>query len=537
MYNNLFSAGTKAMVAGAFCVGIFISCKKDKGNSPNPPTSGYDTSATVKEDSLKYLMYQIMQVTYGDGGRTASRGLPTYYWYSQVPQLNLKDPNFGTADNLLTAMKGYAINPTTNAPYDRYSFLDRTGAVTNQLMNGVSAQNYVEGTGKLGLDYAPVLDQSGKLHLFVLYADKNSPAGLAGLQRGCEITSVNGNSSFSNTQSSLQSIYNAISVSTSVTLGVVKTPGAAQQTVTLNAVSYNVNPVVFDTVFTVTNNTTKLQEKVGYFVLYTFTSVNNSKGQPTAAKAALDQTFGKFTSQGVKHVIVDLRYNGGGSTNTAEYLDSALAPSSAAGKVMYTYKYNDKITANLNTVGLDVQVNFPSNTGGAVLKDVFFIVSRSTASASELTLNNLKPYMPVHLIGDTTFGKPVGFIDFNITMYDANHKPSIYLADLYAINFETRNANGEGGYYTGIPIDNGAKALDYVNVPWGNTALDQNLEQALNYISNGSYISNLGARMAVTELSQSPYGQLRTAIPNAKPMNGFNGMVDFRLSRAASRLK
>ena len=115
-------------------------------------------------------------------------------------------------------------------------------------------------------------------------------------------------------------------------------------------------------------------------------------------------------------MIVDLRYNGGGSVNTAEYLDGVMAPANVAGKLMYKYIYNDKLTASASQVGLQENVLFKSG-GNLNLSNVFFIGGRNTASASELTLNNLKPYMNVKLVGQKTYGKPVGFFSFSISIF------------------------------------------------------------------------------------------------------------------------
>ncbi|RFS19605.1 hypothetical protein DVR12_23555 [Chitinophaga silvatica] len=530
MHKKLFSSGVKGVLAACIFAGVLTSCHKDKpaanndNNNPAPSVSTGDTTA-IKEDSLRYLMYQIMQVTYADGGRTANRGLPTYYWYSSVPVLNPFDTKFANADSLLAAMKRYAINPTTNAPYDRYSFLDRSGVLTNKLMNGVSSSTtYFSASGDLGLQYAPVLaDANGTVRIFVLYTDKNSPAGKAGVTRGWEITGINGVTSFSSTSSSLSYIYRSIMESDNVSLE-FKRPDGTKVTYALAQSTYNINPVVFDTVFSVPVGLST--QKVGYFVFYTYASTFNANGQPTVTKTELDKVFTKFQSAGIKNLIVDLRYNGGGATTTAEYLDSAIAPSSAANNLMYSYQYNDKLMAVINDIQLTSKVNFPSQTGGLQLDNVFFVVSRNTASASELTINNLKPYMSVKLIGDSTYGKPVGFIDFNITMYDANHQQK-YLADLYAINFETKNAKGEGGYYTGMAANTFAN--DYVNVPWGSTS-DQNLQQAVSFISDGKFQTiNKNARAAREAVN------LFTPIEKATPLSTFNGMVDFRLSKEARR--
>jgi hypothetical protein len=123
-------------------------------------------------------------------------------------------------------------------------------------------------------------------------------------------------------------------------------------------------------------------------------------------------------------------------------------------------------------------------------------------------------------VGDTTYGKPVGFFSFHITDFDANGKEKD-LADLYAINFETRNAKNEGGYFDGIAPD--AVAYDYINVPWGNKA-DDHLAKIFKYISTGTFSrTSPQARMAADP-------SLRLSIEaNSHPLR-FDGMVDYRIS-------
>ncbi|NIG56269.1 S41 family peptidase [Chitinophaga sp. Cy-1792] len=529
MHKRIRTLAVRLMLVSGIST-LTYSCKKDLKADPSGnggSGTGGSTTALSAEDSLKYLMYNIMQVSYGDGGRNKSAGLPTYYWYTSVATINPLDGKYTTADDLLTAMKGYAVNPDTKSPYDRYSFLDRTGALTNKLINGVSATTTVAATnGDIGLEYAPVLDANNNLRIFILYADKNSPAGQAGVTRGWEITSINGSSNFQNTTAWLTQAYNSILNSASVTLG-FKLPGGATKTLTLNQGTYNVNPVAFDSVLTMGTS------KVGYFVMYTFSSVINSSGQATYTKTAIDNAFSKFKAAGINNLVIDLRYNGGGAVTTAEYLDSLIAPSTAAGKVMYNYKYNDVMQANAAQIGLETVVNFPSTLGGLTLSsnNVFFITSRNTASASELTLNNLRPYMNVHVVGDTTYGKPVGFIDFNISMYDSTHTKK-YLADLYAINFATTNANNSGGYFTGIAPDANALATDYVNVPWGDATNDPNLIAIAKFLSVGNFRSAVNAR--TESLGITGFSPLKGS---ASVEANFNGMVDYKLSKKIQQLK
>lgn len=513
--NKQFTFVVKVAVIGALCSSVFSACKKDSKKADNTTTTS--NTLTSDEDSLKYLMYRTMQVTYVDGGRDKTTDLPTYYWYNQVPVLDPSSSTYSTADDLLETMKGYSTG-TGSTVLDRYSFLDRDSSLSSSLQDGVSEfGGKISATGNFGMEVSYASDGS-KTYLYILYADKNSPAGVQGLTRGDLITAINGDTAISYDGSSgtkTNKVVNAIYNSSSVTLKVTKGRTNASATYSLQSGSYNINPVLFDTTYTVNG------QKVGYFVFYTFTSPYNSKGAATLTKTTLDALFSKFKSAGITNLIVDLRYNGGGSVTTAEYLDSAIAPASAAGKTMYYYLYNDKLTANLNEVGLEASVNFPSATGGLSLSNVFFITSGNTASASELTLNNLKPYMNVKLVGSTTYGKPVGFITFTISEYDSNHQEK-YLADLYAINFATENANHSGGYYTGITPDQ--TASDYINVPWGNTN-DDNLDQILNYISTGSFARTAASERLATQGSSTQRASMPTSITSPK----FNGMVDYRI--------
>jgi C-terminal processing protease CtpA/Prc len=493
-------------VATVLAFGV-VSCQKeiDKGDPAPPPVAGNGPNQLSDADSLKYFMYRIMQVSFVDNGRDSSYDLPTYYWYSKVPKLDPFSADYDSADVLLSHMKTYAKNPANGKVFDKYSFLDH-GQVAGEIQQGVA--------GDLGMQVNYARDGSGNIHLYVLYADKNSPAGLAGVTRGWEITAINGDPNIQYDGSNgpnVNRVVNAVYYDDQATF-TFKKPDGTSTTNSLGKAVYDINPVLFDSVYTVSG------KKVGYFVFNSFASVNNG-GAPTPTRRELDKVFAKFQSANISSLIVDLRYNGGGSVGTAEYLDSLIAPASVKGKEMYRYLYNDKLTAMAGQVGLEEQVLFPGG-GGLHLDNVFFIGSGSTASASELTLNNLKPYMNVKLVGDTTYGKPVGFFTFHITDFDKNGVEKD-LADLYAINFETRNASNQGGYFDGLIPD--AIAYDYINVPWGNKA-DDHLVKIFKYISTGSF-SRISPE---SRMAADP--SLRLVIPVAAHPLRFEGMVDYRIS-------
>jgi hypothetical protein len=127
----------------------------------------------------------------------------------------------------------------------------------------------------------------------------------------------------------------------------------------------------------------------------------------------------------------------------------------------------------------------------------------------------------VKLVGETTYGKPCGFITFTLSDYDSAGKEQ-YLADLYAINFATENANHTGGYYSGISPD--ASAVDYIDVPWGNLSYDDNLVSIANYLTTGSFSSS-------GRLSLNNNGGMLKVSKTPLATKKFNGMVDFRIGK------
>ena len=116
------------------------------------------------------------------------------------------------------------------------------------------------------------------------------------------------------------------------------------------------------------------------------------------------------------------------------------------------------------------------------LDRIFFIVSSSTASASELLINNLKPYMSnVILVGPSnTYGKPVGYFPIPVSDWY-----------IFPVSFRTTNKNGEGSYFGGIPLSN--KVADGLDKDWGDLE-ESCLASAVHYITTGSFTSRIAKR-------------------------------------------
>jgi hypothetical protein len=182
---------------------------------------------------------------------------------------------------------------------------------------------------------------------------------------------------------------------------------------------------------------------------------------------------------------VDLRYNRGGSTETQDTLANLIAPSAADNKKMYSFLFNqplqegkfpliEKLPDFRNVSFSEADNTIPYKKAGTVnLSRVFFIVTGSSASASELVINNLKPYMDVKLIGDTTYGKPVGFFPIPISKFA-----------IYPVSFRTINSAGNADYYSGFAPDK--LTPDGVDKNWGDIS-EPSLAAALKYIETGTF--------------------------------------------------
>jgi len=196
---------------------------------------------------------------------------------------------------------------------------------------------------------------------------------------------------------------------------------------------------------------------VGYLELATFIST---------ADTGFVSIFDAFANAGVTDVILDLRYNGGGLISTTELLGDFLAGFANDGEVFSQTLFNANNAVSNRSAFLRAPVNSPN------LSRLVVIASDQTASASELITNSMFPYLDVSIVGGSTFGKPVGQL-------------GLQFCDkiLRATAFETRNANDEGGYFGGLPVD--CAVEDNLLIPVGDDT-DPNVEAAIHLLENGS---------------------------------------------------
>jgi hypothetical protein len=172
---------------------------------------------------------------------------------------------------------------------------------------------------------------------------------------------------------------------------------------------------------------------------------------------------------------VDLRYNGGGLVSTAETLAN-LARAGGAGQPMFRYDFNDHHPEK------DQTRTFRSEAAAIAADRVAFITTQRSASASELVPNVLEPYLPVALVGGTTYGKPVGQVPWDLAACD--------LA-FYLVSFRLANAQGDADYYAGLPDAGGhfsgplCPAVDDLAHAFGDPA-EASVSVALQWLDSGA---------------------------------------------------
>jgi carboxyl-terminal processing protease len=332
---------------------------------------------------------------------------------------------------------------TVGIPADRWSYFQTTEAF-NQFFGDGATLGY--GIFVAGLE---VKNQPDK-PLLIRYVEARSPAAAAGLVRGDEIISLNTTPKEDVIRSDDFSLLTPTQAGQA--LSVTYRRGNDVRTASLSAAVYNLSPVQPTQVLTSATG-----RKVGYLMVKDMISQVNDP---------LATAFAQFAAQGVQELALDLRYNGGGLVSTGAWLASYVAGASAANQVYAQLVYNDKQSGNNFTQ----RFSQPANALG--LRRVYVLTGQRTCSASEQLINGLKPFVDVVVVGDTTCGKPVGFL------------PRSYCGNTYSVvNFDSRNARGEGAYYDGLTAQ--CTVADNPQQPLGQPG-ENLLATAMRHVDTGS---------------------------------------------------
>ncbi len=229
-----------------------------------------------------------------------------------------------------------------------------------------------------------VLSDASSYIAYVEYVYPDSPADEAGIKRGDIIARVNGQSI---TEDNADELYGSV---VELNLATVSgtTLNVSSTSISIDAEVLYVNPILATNVFDEGGT------KVGYIAYTSFLSDYDDE---------LADVFADFQSQGVEELILDLRYNNGGEVSSALSLASMIVPQSDVGKTFVKYTYNSSIQENVTDE--DVTLTFEESSNNLNLSRVFVLTTESTASASEMVMYGLSPYMEVIQIGAETVGK------------------------------------------------------------------------------------------------------------------------------------
>ena len=273
---------------------------------------------------------------------------------------------------------------------DRWTSLTDNAEAWNQGFAGISTTYGFD----LRFSY---IGQTEELVAIVRYVYPGTPADRAGIRRGDLLLKLNGGPI---TVKNYADFYDKPTIVVNKGILKDKTLTAEPVGVAMTAVEMYQDPILKDTVIN------KDGHRVGYLCYSDYTE---------RSTAELIKVFTRFKTAGVTDVVLDLRYNGGGYVSTARALCSILAPEAAMKKKeRFLFKlWNENYMNHWKSEGRNDELyeTFVDTLGiNMNLNRLYIVTGKGTASASELTLTGLTPYMDVVQIGDTTHGKFCGGI-------------------------------------------------------------------------------------------------------------------------------
>ncbi len=370
------------------------------------------------------------------------QGLNAFYLYKDdVP--DLANDRFASDQERLDFVNAY---PTPEAIFDdllfepgvvdRFSFLVDDYIELEQLFAGVTKNNGME----YGLVFYP--DSDTNIFGYVRYVLPGTSAQSEGLTRGIIFNTVDG---VQITDSNFSSIFRP----DSYTIGLATFDGtnvvSTGEQITLTKAEYTENPIFIAQTLTVSG------QNIGYLMYNGFTANFDEQ---------LNTAFADFAANGVTDLVLDLRYNPGGSVLTAVSLSSMIT-GQFTGEVFTTEQWNSDNQAFFEASDPERLINrFRDETRGGTalnslnLNRVYVLTTRSSASASELVINGLDPYIDVVQIGATTRGK----FSASTTLYDSSDfsRSGANPDHTYAMQpliLKSLNANGVTDYFDGLAPD------------------------------------------------------------------------------------
>ncbi|MDC1492309.1 S41 family peptidase [Flavobacteriaceae bacterium] len=318
---------------------------------------------------------------------------------------------------------------------DKYSQIVDDYIELQQYFEGVSNGNGME----YGLRYVP--GSNFNIYGYVRYVHPGSVANENNIKRGDIFSGINGSSlnienypTLLSTDSYTVNFANYFNNNTTDIID--DTVVSNNINIDLYKVSIEKNPIFHSTIIENSDG------KSGYLLYNQFTSTFDDE---------LNEVFSNFKSNNIDNLILDLRYNSGGSVNSA-LLISSLITGQFTNEVFSTEQWNNEIQNYWLNNDPEYLINrFIGSPNSLNLNKVIIITSRSSASASELVINCLKPYIDVIQVGTTTYGK----YQASVTLYDSpdfslNGVNPSHIYALQPLVLKTLNSLGETDYYNGL---------------------------------------------------------------------------------------
>ena len=351
-----------------------------------------------------------------------------YLWAEDMPVIEKEDDYF---QEPATFFKKLLSKNALNGKGDKYSYMEETKEASRTLT--------LDRASTYGMEFILTSDPTGTTaHTFarVLYVLPDSPAQKAGIERGDWISAINEERITNDNYEKLTQGGNVSLTRTRIT-PLENGPGWQVSKDVLNigaSVAMEINPFLVNKVWEVDG------QKIAYLVYNEFSTGPNNEGTESAYNEQMKQIFAQFKAQSPDAFILDLRYNNGGFLQCAQALGSLLAPATAMGQNFANLTFNAKANPQVIRYSFDTQYA----DANLNLNKIYILTGQYTASASEVIINGLIPYLGaenVVLIGTKTEGKNVAMTSF---------KNETHGLTLWPVIAYVSNANNEGDYSEGF---------------------------------------------------------------------------------------
>ncbi|MBL4745693.1 MAG: peptidase S41 [Flavobacteriaceae bacterium] len=379
------------------------------------------------------------------------KGLNLYYlWQAEVN--DLQDAKFKTQAALNAHLDNYA---DPRVLFESLLFERGTKkklGVTDRfswfIEDYITQENAFQGIAETtGIEFGLLrINNSTNIYGAVRYVIPGSDAAIKNVQRGALFTAVNGNTL---TDSNFRNLLYGDNLELTLNFADFNNgdPQLNGNSITLTKTLVKENPIHKQVIHEIGG------KKIGYLMYNAFTRGYDQE---------LNDAFGYFKTEGIDELVLDLRYNGGGSVQTATYLASMITGQFTGelfAKERWNHKWMEYFKNNKPDYILNNFVNrMEDNTviNSLNLPSIYILTSSRSASASELIINGLLPFIDVKMIGETTYGKHVG----SVTIYDSTNytrekaNPNHHYA-MQPIVLEMLNKLGENsktGFEPTIPL-------------------------------------------------------------------------------------